>query len=176
MRSLLEKLLPRNNKRKSATEQSSTKKFTVKKKEERKFFAGYFVIVISSYSKYVDHLGRTLVHPKEWCLGEVTTTVTFTEGQESSTPVTVQILNIPDCISKISTQEHNDEEWQAHDAGNTPQFENNTAFRDHRMLMRLNTSKPVPQFIWEKGGVVTITADLVHRATYANLMKLILAK
>ena len=145
-----------------------------KKKEERGFDAKSLVLVVSLWVEFADTLGNVVKRPKEWQLGEVTKRVVFSEGHEKNTLIEVELLEIP--LRGAVPLNTETEEWQSNDSGVLPVFNDKTVFRDHQLLMRLNSQTPQSKFIWEKGATVTVTGDCVYHATYIRLLKLIMSR
>ncbi len=169
------KLLPNRAAKVGLIVKSSKKK----EKEERGFGLGALVIVISTYTEFTDHSGRKVRRPVNLDFAQITKKITFLEGQEEGTLVEAQVWNIPEplFLGDINLLgEH------CYDIGIAPTFDDINDLRDHRMLMRLDSNGPPhskhthSHFVWEKGVEITITADRVRRATYTDLMKLILAR
>ncbi len=144
---------------------SRTRQVSRREREERSFVTGSLVIILTDYQDQNFLLGKTVRIPRKWRLGEVVSTVTYTEGSEKSIPVTVQLLELP-------AYEPSKPSWgvwdqlQSNDIFPTtaPQ-EDDEGFDNHRILIRLSESSH-HKFDWVKGDVVTVNAGIVCRATH----------
>ncbi len=148
----------------------------IKERRETGFSAGALVIVLTSYYDALDKKGRGYKRPVTWELAEVVETVTFIEGQGKGTLVKINIWSLPKKQPEIARPKEY-EEWQANDIWNVPiPKENEPAYRDYRMLMRLCTTNPKTQYTWTKGAVTTVSADMLFPATRDMWMKFVIDK
>lgn len=177
MNNLFKKLLPDKN-RESNHPRTSYGELVKKKKEQKRFSAGALVIVLFSHEDYFNSAGKKIRRPKEWGTGIIFAAVSFLEGQEESTQVELEVLDLPKKSLFEKKNREQWEEWQSNDVWPLLSPENAILSPyDQRMLMRLDAKNPKSQFAWApREKTIVVTADLLYSATSAAWMKLLLAR